>query len=231
MNQIGNTLKFTAILALAVLAGCGKGSEDKKFDAGPAKPVAAQPASQIAPPPVPPIEEPKELSIDEMDFDQLNAAAVEAEKAGKVLKAETYRIAAVEKAQTIQPLDFHYPDSLRTLGFFYHFQGNTDKAEEAFLKLLKAQEEMYGQDDSGVADTLIHLTSIYNAVGKFENSLPLYERAVKIREKVFGENDPSVAQILEYHAGTLKNMTREADAKKLEDRAAKIRANETKEKK
>ncbi|MBI1785044.1 tetratricopeptide repeat protein [Candidatus Sumerlaeota bacterium] len=217
------------IAACLLSGGCGKGSEDKTLDldiAGKAPKAVGVPAPAVqvpaeAAPPAPPAQ--PALAMADMDFDQLNEAALKAENDGRVREAEDLRIAAVNKAKTIDPLDFHYTDALRTLGFFYHIKmGDVQKAEDAFLRLLKAQEQIYGTEDSGVADTLIHLTSVYNASSKFENSLPLYQRAIAIREKIFGKDDPRVAEVLGYYAGALRSMGREAEAKPLDERRGQI---------
>lgn len=226
------------ICALAFM-GCGKESEDKKLNLSiPAAPASGQapiapavpvapPASATSPETVPAtaaMPAPDMGDIGSLEIPQLNELGLKAEQAGEIAKAEQYRMAAVQKAKRITPPDNQYLDALRTLGFFYHFQGNAPNAEATFMELIKASEQIRGPEDPTVADAIVHLTGVFNVQGKFEFSEPLYSRVEAIREKVFGPNSQQVMDTLTYHAGCLRNMGKNDQAAELDKKIEAIKA-------
>lgn len=86
--------------------------------------------------------------------------------------------------------------ALTNLGQAYFRQGEYAKAEPLFQQALAKKEEIFGQEQTGVAFGLICLADLYLAQGDYVRAEPLYHRGLAIYEKLVGSDHLDLAETL-----------------------------------
>ncbi len=96
--------------------------------------------------------------------------------------------------RTQQP-DFDVASSLNNLGALLYAQGDSDRAEQLFLRSRDAYVLLAGPGDTRLATILYNLAGIYVEKGRYTDAEPLYREAMAIRERTFGPSHPIVAEV------------------------------------
>ncbi len=80
------------------------------------------------------------------------------------------------------------------LGFLYKTSGNTDMAENYFLRALEILHTLYGENHEQTATISNNLGALYQVAGFHEQSRQMHEIALETRRNLLGERHPDTAQ-------------------------------------
>jgi len=83
------------------------------------------------------------------------------------------------------------------IGFVYYYLGEYKKAEPFWYKVMKVNEEIFGENHKNTATSYNNLALLYKLMGQFERAEPLYQKSLAIREKLLGEEHLDTA--ISYH--------------------------------
>ena len=85
---------------------------------------------------------------------------------------------------------------MSNLANFYVYQGDYQKAETLYLRVLELREKTQGANHPSTAQAIHNLAELYFFKGDYEKSEPLFRRALELREKLLGPDHPAVSRTL-----------------------------------
>jgi len=76
------------------------------------------------------------------------------------------------------------------LGYTWRLIGESDEAEQHFLKAIDIYKQRYGQDHLTTLNTMVYLSYIYEDQGRYRDMERLSAEILRIRQSVYGEECP-----------------------------------------
>jgi tetratricopeptide (TPR) repeat protein len=137
-----------------------------------------------------------------------------------------YMSRSLALAQTLYGPTYGY-ELLDMIAQAYKEQHMFDKAEDAYKRMLAADETKNGPSSPSSAAGLEHLGVLYCDMGKYEDARSSLERAVAIEQKQFGPNSPSLDRPLNELARALRGLGKQDEAKALDHRRELLAQNQT----
>ena len=144
-----------------------------------------QPSQNQGPP------EPAELQ----EASKLNEASVKQFNSGNYDEALSLAKRALAiRGRLLPDADPRISSSVGNLAEIYTAKKDYKLAKEAWQRLLRIQESVFGPDDVNLAFTLDRLAILHYAARNSRETEETYKRALALREKGLGPNDPQVGQ-------------------------------------
>ena len=112
---------------------------------------------------------------------------------------------------------------INQLAKLYFEIGDYNNAKEYYLKELKTNEKLLGEEHPDTATSYNNLAELYRSMGAYEKAEPLHLKALKISEKLLGEEHPDTAASYNNLAGLYRSMGAYEKAEPLYLKALKIR--------
>lgn len=84
-------------------------------------------------------------------------------------------------------------NQLRHLGRVYDSQGDYQKAEEYYQKVLEIRLNILGENHTETAISYNNLGNSYHSLGDYQKAKEYYQKALQIRLNILGENHPDTA--------------------------------------
>jgi len=163
---------------------------------------------------------------DAIDKRKLSLAASKAVKGDMKETQLAYAEAADFYQQAIdlvpQGYDDILSDYLMKYGNAKTLAGQYAEAGTAFHRSLVLREQVFGEENTQVADTLNALVNLYNQQGKYEQAKSLCRRGLGIRERILGKEHPDVASSLGCLGVSLYKQGKYGEAKPLYEQALAI---------
>ncbi len=138
---------------------------------------------------------------------QISARAVRLMRAGKRREAVSYaQQAARIRCGILGQENSESAHSLFLLAQAYQANGDYDKAEKVYLRILQIAKKIFGEKHENYATTLNDLGSLYRATGQFAKAATLLEKACEILRQLRGQDNANYATYLGNLAGAYNDM-------------------------
>ncbi len=132
------------------------------------------------------------------------------------------REALAIQEKRLGPGDPEVAMTLNSLGIYYGYGGELEKAEPIFQRALKIRQAALGPGHPDVAMTLNNLALVRTQQKRYGEADELFRRALAIRERALPPDHPDLAATLESLALLAQSQHRYAEALPLHARALKI---------
>ena len=132
-------------------------------------------------------------------------------------QAVEYLTRSFEVAQKLYGPTYGY-ELLDLIGQAYQEQRIFDKAEDAYRRMLSADEAKNGPSSPSSAPALEHLGVLYCDMKRYEDARGSLERALAIDQEQFGPNSPGLGRPLNELARALRGLGKEDEAKAIDQR-------------
>ena len=110
------------------------------------------------------------------------------------------------------------------LGQAYLYLGQTDSAENYFIKAIKISRSIHGNNNPQIAGLYGNLGILYANLGKFDQALNLFEQALNIQKALYGEDNPNLLQTLNNLSYVYINLGNYDQALKIQQKLLKLTA-------
>jgi len=111
---------------------------------------------------------------------------------------------------------------LNNLAEVYRLQGDLEKAETLYLRVIELDKQALAADSPDLATSLNNLALLYRAQDRLDEAEKLYEQSLAILQGALGHHHPKVAKSLNNLAVLYNAQGRSADARELLDRAVAV---------
>ncbi|MFC2163605.1 tetratricopeptide repeat protein [Acidobacteriota bacterium] len=101
-----------------------------------------------------------------------------------------------------------------------------DECRSLIERAVSIRKQIYGPENSEIAQSLYHFARLYWKKGNFEEALPHIDQALTIGEKTYGPEHKEIGRILHGYAYVLDRTGDKVKARKLYERALGIREKE-----
>lgn len=92
--------------------------------------------------------------------------------------------------------------NLQSFGTINMISGNYEKAEAKFKEALEVNEQLFGKESLGAAQTLLTMGNLYFITGRYEKAEATLKSVIPLFEKSVGKNHPQYAIALSFLART-----------------------------
>jgi len=111
---------------------------------------------------------------------------------GQIVESERLLKAALKEAENLKNNEL-IADGSVNLAKVYQSQQKYDEAEKLYLRAIKIQEQIDGQESLSVSYALSNLGLLYAEQEKYDKAEEILRRALTIREKLLEPNDSNIA--------------------------------------
>jgi len=133
-----------------------------------------------------------------------------------------FREALALQEAKLGPDDPEVATTLNTLGIYYGYRGENEKAEPIFRRALRIRQTVLGPGHPEVAMTLNNLALVRSQQKRYAEAAELFRRALAIRQRALPPDHPDLAATLESLAVLAQKQHRFAEALPLHARALEI---------
>jgi eukaryotic-like serine/threonine-protein kinase len=142
---------------------------------------------------------------------------------GEVLTARMLLERGVERAEELGDQPAVQTDMLGTIARAFHRLGETERAEELFVRELDVRRKHLSSDHAGIAHAISHLGWSHLVRHDWQGAADHFREALEIKRRVLGHNHPEVANSLNGLGLALNGDGRNAEGIRLLREALEIR--------